>query len=210
MKNKGRVYTGMSAGKNYDLRALFLGMGKSFYEKAVAGINLSSKMRILDLGCGTGKLIFTLAKRSPVDVEFYGCDYSPEQTAYANELKRQFSHEISITTGSMDELSYPDNHFDLILCCMALHAVTNEFHKSTIENAARMLHPDGRFVLVDMIKPKFEFLRSFLPVSVRNSQKSFDLQAITVLFEQAGFVREFSEKLNFWITRQVFMFRPVR
>jgi ubiquinone/menaquinone biosynthesis C-methylase UbiE len=105
----------------------------------------------------------------------------------------------------MDDIIYPDNYFDLILCSMALHAVYSEFHKNTIENIARMLRANGLFVLIDMIKPKFKFLPPLLPARVW-SKKNFDLQTISVLLEQAGFVREFNEILNFWIVRQIFRY----
>jgi Methylase involved in ubiquinone/menaquinone biosynthesis len=205
MESKGRAFAGMSAGKSYDLLAPLWGMGRTFYEKIVADIEIHPGMRILDLGCGTGKLLFTLAKKSPESLELHGCDYSPEQTAYAEQLKTRFRSDIAFTTASMDEVNLPDAYFDLIFCSMALHAVNNRFHKSTICNVARMLRPAGKFVLVDINKSKSGIFGTLFSLMHREDQYIYDPVAVNQLIEQAGFLLESVECLNSLVARQIFI-----
>lgn len=209
MNNKGHIYKGITAGKYYELKSTFLGMGKHFYERSVAGINISSKMRILDMGCGTGSLIFSLAKKVPIDVEFYGCDYSPDQIAYANKKKKQFKHKIVITNSSMDDISYPDNYFDLIVCSMVFHVVKKELHENIIKNSYRMLCNNGKFVLIDMQNQNFLFKKLFNLTNQKENNEKFDLYTLVKLFEKVGFISIHSEKMNWWITRHIFKYNDI-
>lgn len=155
MDSKGRVFKGISAGKSYDVLAPFFGMGDAFFKKAIGGIAAESGMRVLDLGCGTGKLLFALCERSHAQARFYGCDYSADQLKFAEGRKPRFAQEITFIHASMDDLDFPDAHFDIIMSSMALHAVNPGIRQKAICEVARMLKDDGLFLLIESGRPRF-------------------------------------------------------
>ena len=112
-------------------------------------------MRILDLGCGTGKLLFALADQAPADSEFYGCDYSPDQLRYAERVAVRYRQRIHFTHASMDELRFPDSYFDIVMSSMALHAANPGIRKKAISEVSRMLKANGIFLLLESGTPRF-------------------------------------------------------
>ncbi len=67
------------------------------------------KGRILDLGCGLGKLTKAIKKNRP-DLEIYGCDISRE----AIKKAKKDSQKVHFRVGSSDCLPYKENFFDAV------------------------------------------------------------------------------------------------
>ena len=55
----------------------------------------------------------------------------------------------------MDELPFPDGHFDLVMTSMALHETPPAVRRAAITETARLLRPGGTFLLVDWSRPRF-------------------------------------------------------
>ena len=203
MDSKGRIFKGVSAGKSYDLLAPLFGLSKKFFENATTGITVNHGMHILDLGCGTGKFLFALAGRAPEDVSFYGCDYSPEQLEFAERIKGRFPQKISFIHASMDELDFPDEHFDIIMSSMALHAVNPQIRRSAVREISRMLKKGGKFLLVESAKPRFGIVSLLLGCLHRKSGYNPDMVY--------GFCRNYGLELteesylNSLVKRQIFV-----
>jgi 2-polyprenyl-3-methyl-5-hydroxy-6-metoxy-1,4-benzoquinol methylase len=77
--------------------------------KQVAGV-LVKGMRILDVGCGNGQLLHTLAKIRP-DLELYGLDWH-FPSATREELEAAGVHLIE---GTLENVPLPENFFDRVL-----------------------------------------------------------------------------------------------
>lgn len=76
--------------------------------------------RVLDVGCGTGSLTFTLASRANVR-SICGLDYS---AAYIDYAKRRSSDpRIEFRVGDACSLPFPDATFDRVLALLVLHFV---------------------------------------------------------------------------------------
>jgi len=76
--------------------------------------------RVLDVGCGTGSLTFTIAKRAAVR-SICSIDYSAAYIDYAKRL----SHDprIEFRAGDACSLPYPNATFDRVLALLVLHFV---------------------------------------------------------------------------------------
>jgi ubiquinone/menaquinone biosynthesis C-methylase UbiE len=103
---------------------------------------------LLDVGCGTGSLLATLA-HDPHAAELVGLDYSPEMVRRAETklARRPHAARLRVVPGDAEHLPFRDAAFDVITCCHSFHhyphqaAVIGEFH--------RVLRPKGVLILID-------------------------------------------------------------
>jgi SAM-dependent methyltransferase len=103
--------------------------------------------RLLDLGCGTGRLLVYAAQRSYQPV---GVDLSAEMLAVAAEKARQAGVEVSLIRASIVELeALADGWFDHAACLFSTLGMVNgaEARRRVVAQVHRLLRPGGRFVL---------------------------------------------------------------
>ena len=124
--------------KFYDLinTVLTFGFDKSWRKKAVS--NLIGKS-VLDLGSGTGAAYEQL-------LNF-------ETTAIDPDIKmlelNAFDNKV---LGSAENLPFEDNSFDNVFCSFVWRNVSNT--NNAMNEVYRVLRPGGKFILLDMTRPK--------------------------------------------------------
>lgn len=102
----------------------------------LAGLRLSGRERVLDLGCGDGRLTADIAHRVPQG-SVLGIDSSPAMLAAAERLS---GRNLSFRQVEIDDLAF-DEEFDLVFSNAALHWVTD--HERLIANVFAALRPGG-------------------------------------------------------------------
>jgi ubiquinone/menaquinone biosynthesis C-methylase UbiE len=102
-------------------------------------------LRVLDIGCGTGLLLRELSYRLPNAVELVGVDPSPRMLAQARDADNGRSWFVR---AAAERLPLPDEHFDLIVSCLSFDHWADQ--GAGLAEAARVLAPNGAFVLVDL------------------------------------------------------------
>ena len=102
--------------------------------------------RALDIGCGPGGLVAELARRAPT-WEFVGLDASSEMLEAAAAKHGTLRGQVQWQTGAAEQLSFPDQSFDLVVSTLALHALRDPLW--CFNAIARVLKPSGRFMLFD-------------------------------------------------------------
>jgi ubiquinone/menaquinone biosynthesis C-methylase UbiE len=95
--------------------------------------------RVLDAGCGTGGLIRTLSTQNPLWA-ITGLDFSPIACSLAQE-----STLAEIVQGSITELPFPAESFDIVTCADVLSQVLNG--SMALREFARVLRPGGVVVI---------------------------------------------------------------
>lgn len=106
--------------------------------------------RLLDVACGTGKLLSYLYQQFP-DAELYGIDGSQDMLLQARQRLSavpaiRLEHVI-IGPGEQARLPFPPDNFDLITCTNALHDLADP--ANFLAELARLLAPGGWLALED-------------------------------------------------------------
>jgi ArsR family transcriptional regulator len=110
---------------------------------------------MLDLGTGTGRLLEIF---SPLYVRGIGIDLSREMLAVARaNLDRAGVHNAQVRQGDIYAPPVERESFDLVTIHQVLHYL--EDPAAAIREAARLLRPGGRLVVVDFAPHALEFLR---------------------------------------------------
>ena len=83
-------------------------------------LNLNGDETALDVATGTGNAALELAGHLPRG-QVSGIDFSSGMLARAEE-KREASglDNVTFTEMDMQDLDFPDGHFDIVLCCFAI------------------------------------------------------------------------------------------
>ena len=110
-------------------------------EKILRFVKIRGKMRVLDLGCGSGYLTFPMAKNNP-DSEVIGLDIVSE-TLEANRFRANKEGIMHLSFVSYDGIDFPfeTDSFDLVVTRYALHHFQDIEH--SIEEMSRVLKEDG-------------------------------------------------------------------
>lgn len=101
---------------------------------------LSGVLKILDIGCGTGEITRRLAQRYP-QAQLFGVDILDANLARARRDTVDGSDRISYQPGDAYALTFPDAHFDLVVCRHMSQAVP-EFPR-VLKELGRVLKPGG-------------------------------------------------------------------
>src|SRR5216683_3430916 len=137
------------------IRSLYV--DESEVERALLDLVPAGETRaLLDIGTGTGRMLEILAPRAEHAV---GIDTSREMLTIARvNLERAGLRNCSIRRGDMYQLPLPGASFDTVVIHQVLHYA--ERPAEAIREAARVLRPGGRLVIVDFTPHALEFLRT--------------------------------------------------
>ncbi|EWY39400.1 ArsR family transcriptional regulator [Skermanella stibiiresistens SB22] len=110
---------------------------------------------LLDLGTGTGRMLELLAPRVE---RALGVDLSREMLAVArSNLERAGLRNCQVRQSDMYQLPLPSSSFDAVIVHQVLHYA--EEPADVLAEAARVLRPGGRLVIVDFARHDLESLR---------------------------------------------------
>ncbi len=144
-------------------------------------IKPKAQLRILDIGCGTGKLAVYLSEET-------GCAVTGIDPVRANvEKARLKSSSVTFVVQSAEEISFADNTFDFAVSLKALHEIPNP--QEALRESKRVLKEGGKIFIIDWVGgvPQTS--------SHRHAKKYFTPTRLKAMLSEAGFVN-ISIKLN--------------
>jgi ArsR family transcriptional regulator len=110
---------------------------------------------LIDLGTGTGRTLEFFADQYARGV---GIDVNPSMLAYArSKLSKDGLSHVQVRHGDIYNLSFADEAADTVIMHQVLHFLSDPAH--AIHEAARVLGPGGRLLIVDFAPHSLEFLR---------------------------------------------------
>ncbi|PIP89524.1 MAG: hypothetical protein COW01_03600 [Bdellovibrionales bacterium CG12_big_fil_rev_8_21_14_0_65_38_15] len=141
--------------------------------KAVRDLVSSSKKsaKVLDLGCGKGRYLKNLCKEYP-ELNYYGVDLSEKVMSY-------IADDVVKKQGSITEVPYADNFFDIVVCNEALEHAMNV--KGAIAEIHRVLKIDGKVIIIDKNK------RFFRKMKILKWEQWFSSKDMIYILKQSGF-----------------------
>lgn len=115
--------------------------------------------KILDLGCGNGRLLEMLGQKTLNNLEYVGLDSSENMLSEARKLHPNNNFILG------DALNIPlkDNTFDAIASIAVLHHIpSKEFRKKFFDECARVLKKDGILIITSWNLWRKKFLLKIL------------------------------------------------
>jgi SAM-dependent methyltransferase len=103
--------------------------------------------RLLDLGCGTGRLLVHAARKGYAPV---GVDLSAEMLAVASAKAREAGVAVDLVRANVVELdAFRDGAFDHAACLFSTLGMVRgeEARRAVVRHVRRLLRPGGRFIL---------------------------------------------------------------
>jgi ubiquinone/menaquinone biosynthesis C-methylase UbiE/DNA-binding transcriptional ArsR family regulator len=133
---------------------------------------------LLDLGTGTGRMLELFG----ADIERgLGLDLSLDMLALARaRLDRAGLRHCSVRHGDIYDLALPRDSFDAVIIHQVLHFLDDSAR--AIAEAARVLRPSGRLLVVDFAPHDLEFLRE----EHAHRRLGFAAETVTQWLEAAG------------------------
>ena len=148
-------------------------------EEAIRGALGTQPIRsLLDLGTGTGRMLELFG----VDIERgLGLDLSLDMLALARaRLDRAGLKNCSVRHTDIYDLALPRDSFDAVIIHQVLHFLDDSAR--AIREAARVLRPGGRLLIVDFAPHDLEFLRD----EHAHRRLGFAAETVTLWLEAAG------------------------
>jgi len=127
------------------------------WARILGELGLRGDEDLLDLGCGRGAVLLAAAKLLPeghaVGIDLWRADQtgnSPEATRRNAELEG-VSARVTVHTGDITSLPFTDRSFDVVVSSFVIHNIpTAAGREAAIDEAARVLRPGGRILIVDL------------------------------------------------------------
>ncbi len=104
-------------------------------------------LRLLDVGCGTGRMLHQLALAHP-SLRFYGLDLSPYYLDHARELLAPVEH-VSLVADHAEQMPFRDGFFDVVTSVHLLHELPRPIRQQVHAEFWRVLRPGGLLVIED-------------------------------------------------------------
>ena len=135
----------------YDLGTTVLSLGRlsALHRKIVTLAGITPGERILDVGCGPGRLAIVAGTAAGPAGETCGIDPAPEMIELARHKAARAGVRVRFEVGVIEALPYPADHFDVVLSSLMLHHLPDDVKRRGLAEIHRVFEPGGRVVAVD-------------------------------------------------------------
>ncbi|KAA3661071.1 MAG: class I SAM-dependent methyltransferase [Calditrichaeota bacterium] len=130
--------------KTYDVAVKLLPIWKTWIKTVIPHIE---GKRVLEASFGTGYLLMHYASK----YETYGIDFNMNMVEIAQKNLSRKSITATLLQANVEQLPFPDNHFDTVVNTMAFTGYPNG--KRAMSEFHRVLKDDGILLIVDFEYP---------------------------------------------------------
>ena len=144
----------------------------SFNQFILKQVNLDKHSRILDIGCGRGKILGNLSNKLKLSKKPIGLD-----------IENHKDKSKKIIFKKIDALSFVSKTkltFDLILIKQTIHLLKKKQAKKLLSICKNKLNPNGKIIILSLDPkkneiPTFPLMKEMLRISLNKDEKLFDL-----------------------------------
>ena len=162
-------------------------------------VRIKENFAILDVGCGGGRTIQKLAALA-TQGKVYGVDYAEGSVAASRARNAQLiqAGRVEIKPGSVSQLPFPDNQFDLVT------AVETQYYwpdlVKDMQEILRVLKPGGTLLVIAESYKKGAYNAIQQPVMKLLKSSNLGLDDHRQLFSAAGYtdIQVFEERAKGW------------
>jgi ubiquinone/menaquinone biosynthesis C-methylase UbiE len=108
------------------------------------------KLRLIDIGCGTGRFLDFVKQVWP-RLPTLGLDLSEAYVKHARRHLKRWSR-TNLVVANAEAIPAPDNSCDAVTSIFMLHELPPSVRRIVIGEAARVLKPGGRLILMDSLQ----------------------------------------------------------
>jgi len=142
---------GFKAQRMYPNEELLRFIGSSFFN---IDKNKRKKIKILELGCGSGANLWMIAKEN---FDAYGIDNSKTSLKLCSKMLNKWECNAKIKLADMLELPYPDRFFDAVFDVLSIIHIPFSKHRILYSEVKRVLKPKGVFFSYQFGEKSFSF-----------------------------------------------------
>ena len=129
-----------------DLSSSIIANQKLFEKLMCQDLGLAPGQKVLDIGCGRGRVVGHMAQLS--GAHLIGMNIDPDQLESAQKFAQghNLSHRCEFLRGDLNQIPYPfpDASFDNIYEIQCIFSLSKDLGK-TFKEIHRLLKPGGRF-----------------------------------------------------------------
>lgn len=153
-KYMSQLYNDTSWEEFYKERGQFQSSVKDIVKDSVEFLRKNKCKKILDLGCGTGRHSFFLAKEG---FEVTGIDPSVSGLEIARKKAEKLGLKIEFKVGTKEDTGFEDDYFDGIVCTNVLSHSNFSGIKDSVREIERVLKRGGLFIITDITTKREDY-----------------------------------------------------
>ena len=141
---------------------------------------------VLEVGCGTGTLTLAAKRQAGPTGKVCGIDIIPGMIEVSQHKAAQAKEDITFQLGCIDNIPFPENQFDVVLCSFMIFHMSETTRRKGITEIHRVLKPQGRWLVLDLALPP-QPLQRFIAQKLFGGMLQHDLHELLPLMGAAGF-----------------------
>jgi ubiquinone/menaquinone biosynthesis C-methylase UbiE len=211
-------YLSGASAERYDhqVEVLFGGAAAAMRRQAFVPLKAAladrPKARLVDIGCGTGRFLREVKANYP-RLHVAGLDLSPHYLAVARRELEPWSR-VRLVEGAAEAMSFADEEFDAAVAIYLFHELPPPVRRSVVREAARIVKPGGRLIIVDSLQtgdvPLYDAMLDYFPTAFHEPyyasylKEDFDGLLRPAFIRDGHFPAYFSKVLSFLRTPENF------
>jgi len=157
-------------------------------------LKLDGDEKVLDVGCGLGRMTISVAKRLKGE-RVIGIDIWDKMEILGNSLENAYANaeiegvrdKVEFRTGNVLDLQFPENSFDLVTSSSVINNLHTKADKmKSLKEVFRVLKPGGKFLMIEPLRNLRNFFIGWTPLGV---WMLLSRDAWTEVLEKAGFIK---------------------